>query len=78
MTEVGKTDAESLRPYLETALDAFGADRLMFGSDWPVVTAHLPYAGWKAVVESFTAALSASEREKIMSDNAASFYDLSI
>ncbi|MBQ8125822.1 MAG: amidohydrolase family protein [Kiritimatiellae bacterium] len=76
VTEVGKTDAESLRPYLETALDAFSADRLMFGSDWPVVTAHLPYAGWKAVVESFTAALSASEREKIMSDNAASFYGL--
>jgi len=73
VTEVGKFD---FTPYLETALESFGADRLMFGSDWPVVTAHMGYGDWKRVVESFASRLSLSEYEAIMGNNARRFYGL--
>ena len=71
VTEVGKID---FSPYLETALEAFGADRLMFGSDWPVVTAHMEYGDWKRVVELFASRLSKSEHEAVMGGTAERFY----
>jgi L-fuconolactonase len=73
VTEVGKID---FTPYLATALEAFGPARLMFGSDWPVVTAHMGYYDWKGVVESFASRLSKSEHEAIMGGNARRFYGL--
>lgn len=45
VTEVGRVD---FRPYIETVLEAFGPNRVMWGSDWPVVTADLAYADWLA------------------------------
>ena len=45
VTEVGHVD---FRPYIETVLEAFGPSRVMWGSDWPVVTADLAYADWLA------------------------------
>ena len=43
VTEVGRVD---FAPYFETVLEAFGPKRVMWGSDWPVVTADLGYAEW--------------------------------
>jgi len=74
VTEIGV--AADPRPYLETALEAFGADRLMFGSDWPVVTAHMEYAEWRGVVDSFAARLSQGEHDALMGGNARRFYKL--
>ena len=68
-----RSDA-ALFPYLEAALEAFGPGRVMFGSDWPVVTAHMPYSEWRAAVMRFLAPLSASEREAVMGGNAEGFY----
>lgn len=65
-----------LRPYFETVLAAFGPDRLMFGSDWPVCLVAAEYARWFAFVESCTAALSAAERERILGGTAAAVYRL--
>ena len=65
-----------LRPYVEFALESFGVDRLMFGSDYPVC---LLAASYDRVLESFQEILknlSAADREKIFSKNAASFYRL--
>ena len=73
VTEVGQVD---FVPYLETALEAFGADRLMFGSDWPVVTAHMEYAAWRGVVDSFAASLSENEHKALMGGTARRFYGL--
>ena len=73
VTEVGKID---FAPYLETALEAFGPARLMFGSDWPVVTAHMEYAEWRGVVDSFAARLSQGEHDALMGGNARRFYKL--
>ena len=61
---------------LDVALEAFGPTRLMFGSDWPVVTAHMGYGDWKGVVESFASHLSPSEHEAVMGGNAKRFYRL--
>ena len=74
VTEIGV--AADPRPYLDVALEAFGPARLMFGSDWPVVTAHLPYGDWKRCVEDFLVPLAGADQTKIMSANAAAFYGL--
>jgi len=45
--------AADLRPYAEHLLAVFGPDRLIWGSDWPVVTLNGSYAGWLAAARSF-------------------------
>lgn len=62
-----------LRPYIDYALELFGADRLMFGSDYPVC---LLAASYERVLESFQELLGDSDRDKIFSQNAARFYRL--
>jgi len=76
VTETRDSRCEALLPYLDAALEAFGSSRLMFGSDWPVVTAHMEYGDWKGVVESFVSRLSQSEHESVMGGNARRFYKL--
>ena len=68
---------EHLRPYLDVALDAFGADRVMFGSDWPVCLVAATYERVLGVVDEYAAALSADERDGLFGGNAARFYGLS-
>ena len=68
---------EDLRPYVDTALELFGAERMMFGSDYPVC---LLASSYDRVLESFQKLLqdlSAADREKIFSTNAQKFYRIS-
>ncbi len=67
---------EQIRPYLEIALEAFGSERVMIGSDWPVCTLAGDYGPVMGVVTDFVAALSETEREKILGVNCARFYGL--
>jgi L-fuconolactonase len=65
-----------LQPAVDVALAAFGADRLMFGSDWPVC---LLFASYEQVVEAahkLTASLSEAERGRVFGENAISVYGL--
>ncbi|WP_416986480.1 amidohydrolase family protein [Streptomyces sp. T028] len=62
-----------LRPYADTVLDAFGPDRLMFGSDWPVSTLAAPYGDVVAVT---SALVSPSEHRQIFESTALRVYDL--
>jgi L-fuconolactonase len=65
------------RFYLDVALEAFGEDRLMFGSDWPVCL--LAADGYRAVAElafGWAGELSSAAREKIFGANAARFYGI--
>lgn len=66
-----------LKPYLDVVFEAFGTDRLMFGSDWPVCLLAASYAQVKEVVEDYARDLSAEDKEKIFGLNAARFYGLS-
>jgi L-fuconolactonase len=57
--------ADGLRPYFETVLNAFGPSRLMFGSDWPVLTVACTYRQWSQTVAQWIAPLSETERGEI-------------
>ena len=65
-----------LKPYLDVVFGAFGIDRLMFGSDWPVCLVAASYAKVKETIENYTRDLSQSEKEKIFGLNAGRFYGL--
>lgn len=67
---------DQLRPYAEVILEAFGPDRVMFGSDWPVCLVACAYERWYGIVREFIAELSESEQTKIMGHNAAIAYHL--
>lgn len=71
-----KWTSEQLRPYIETALEAFGPDRLMFGSDWPVCLLATSYERWFNVVREATAGLSDSEQAAIWGRTAIRAYGL--
>jgi L-fuconolactonase len=68
---------ETLRPYLDVAFESFGPDRLMFGSDWPVCLLAGQYTEVIHAIESYIESFSASEKAKIMGENAIRFYKLS-
>ena len=67
---------ERILPYMEAALEAFGADRMMFGSDWPVCRVATTYSDWMGNVERFAARLSGGERLALFHDNAVRAYGL--
>lgn len=65
-----------LRLYLETALEAFGPQRLMFGSDWPVCLLAATYRQWHDLVARFCSRLSVNEQARIFGDTAIEAYRL--
>ncbi len=69
--------AADLRPYYETVLAAFGPDRLMFGSDWPVSTLAATYGQVCGLYQELTAQLSAPEQDAIFDRAARRAYRLS-
>ncbi len=60
----------------DVVLSAFGADRVMFGSDWPVCLLASDYAGVVALARSLTAGLSTAERAAVFGATAARAYQL--
>jgi L-fuconolactonase len=67
---------EQLKPYFDTVLSAFGAKRLMFGSDWPVCLAACEYGRWAEVVRGWVSDLPAADRERILGGTAVEAYGL--
>ncbi|MGW2017695.1 amidohydrolase family protein [Streptomyces sp. NPDC001927] len=67
---------DDLRPYTETALEAFGADRLMFGSDWPVCLLATTYAEVVDTARQLTSDLSEAERSALFAGTARRVYAL--
>ena len=67
---------EDFTPYLDVALAAFGPDRLMMGSDWPVCLLSGTYADVAGIVADFIAPLAGAEREAILGGTATRFYGL--
>ena len=64
-------------PYLDTVFEAFGTDRLMYGSDWPVILVSGIYVQWKSLLEKYMEGFSLEEKEKVFAGNAVNFYNLS-
>ncbi len=67
---------EGLKVYFDVALESFGPRRLMFGSDWPVLTLAASYERWFQWVKQATSALSQNERRRIFCETAVEAYGL--
>lgn len=68
---------EDFAPYLNIALEAFGPDRVMFGSDWPVCTVAGTYAQVLEIITKHTSCMSEVEKQMIFGGTCATFYQLS-
>lgn len=64
----------ALRAIVGPLLDWFGPERLIWGSDWPVLTLVADYADWQELTESLLAELAPQHRAAILGGNAARFY----
>lgn len=67
-----------LKPYVDHAIQSFGPQRCMFGSDWPVCLLAGSYERWKGAVDELLAPYSASERAAIKGETAIEFYRLKV
>jgi L-fuconolactonase len=63
-------------PYLDVAFNAFGADRVIYGSDWPVCLVASSYQQQLSIVNDYLHSFSESEMKKVMGINAQNFYNL--
>ncbi|WP_346857567.1 amidohydrolase family protein [uncultured Draconibacterium sp.] len=69
------TEAQ-LKPYFDVVLEAFGAERILFGSDWPVCLVATEYKNWLAVVAGVIDKLSENEKELFYFKNAEKLYQI--
>jgi L-fuconolactonase len=67
---------DAIEPYVADLFSHFGAERLMWGSDWPVLDLNGDYERWHASAQRLLAALSDEERNAVFGGNAAAFYRL--
>ncbi len=70
--------ADNLRPYVTRALDIFGVDRVMYGSDWPVCLLAGSYGAVKNALEEALPPLSRADWAKVFGRNAVKFYQLDV
>lgn len=68
--------ASDFLPYLEVVFDAFGEDRVLYGSDWPVCLLAASYEKVYQLIDDFTIMHSAAARRKFFGENAARIYNI--
>lgn len=71
-----KWKPEQIKPYLDTVVTAFGTERIMFGSDWPVCLLAAQYEEITGMAEDYFSSLTTTEQAAFWSGNAISFYNL--
>lgn len=77
ITEAGASQTfDELTPYMDHLFDCFGPERLMWGSDWPVLNLRAGYRDWMAATRRWLAPLSRTHREALEGGTAAGFYHL--
>lgn len=69
---------EDFRPYLDVLFEAFGTERLIFGSDWPVCLLAASYAEVFGIMDNYLKAFSKDEQAQFWGLNALDFYQISI
>jgi L-fuconolactonase len=67
---------EDFRQVLDTTVNAFGINRIMYGSDWPVCLVAASYSDIMGIVQDYFASFSKSEQEAFFGGNATAFYNL--
>ncbi|HVO88766.1 MAG TPA: amidohydrolase family protein [Casimicrobiaceae bacterium] len=74
-TEAGPSwTIDTLRPYVAHLIDCFGAERLMWGSDWPVVELGGGYKRWRAATIALLKELDDAARAGVLGENARRCY----
>ncbi|MCB4768363.1 amidohydrolase family protein [Ancylobacter sp. Lp-2] len=73
LTEAGGNAPTAVRPYAETLLELYGPERLIFGSDWPVLRLAGDYVAW---VEQCQAIVPGEHHDAVFGGNATTFYRL--
>lgn len=74
----GTANLATIQPYIDHVITAFGADRLVWGSDWPVVNMANGLPDWLDNTQAFLAAFSTVDAEKISHKNATRIYNLEL
>lgn len=69
---------DAIEPYVAELFAHFGSERLMWGSDWPVLTTHADYAHWLHVAMILTERYASGSHADVFAANAARFYALDI
>ena len=67
---------DTLKPYIDTVVEAFSTERIMFGSDWPVCLVASSYEKWLKGLQNYFNTFSISEQEAFFANNAIKFYKL--
>jgi len=67
---------EDFKPFLDTVVETFGVEKIMFGSDWPVCLVAASYTEVVAIVEDYFSSFSKNEQENFFGLNAIKFYNL--
>jgi L-fuconolactonase len=67
---------DGFRPYLDVIFEAFGAERLMIGSDWPVCTLSAEYGETIRLIAEYIKDFPLHQRDSLLGSNCARFYDL--
>jgi L-fuconolactonase len=67
---------DDVAPYVQHVLDAFGEDRVMYASDWPVATQASTYPRWVETFDTLTADWPEAAKRKLWAENARAFYRL--
>ncbi|MEI6894437.1 MAG: amidohydrolase family protein [Colwellia sp.] len=74
----GQVSIERIQPYFDHIMDVFGSDRIMWGSDWPVIKLNGDFKTWVSLTQSLLKHHSFEDKRKIWADNARIFYRLPI
>jgi L-fuconolactonase len=72
----GDWKSSDFKVYLDTVVKAFGTERLMYGSDFPVCLVAATYEAQLSIINEYFSSFTALERRKVMGDNAVKFYSL--
>jgi L-fuconolactonase len=77
VTEIGpQWHVNTLRPYVDAVLDLFGPERVMWGSDWPVLNLAADYTRWADATDLLLQNRTAEQRDAVLGGNAIRFYGL--
>jgi L-fuconolactonase len=71
-----KWKQEDFDPYLDEVFEAFGPNRIMYGSDWPVCLLAAKYEDQLSIVLNYLTRLSSAEKKLVLGENAKRFYNL--
>jgi len=69
---------EIIQPYFDHVMTTFGVNRILWGSDWPVIKLNGEYETWVEMTESLLKTYSVEDKRKVWSLNAKQFYNLPI